>query len=100
MAAYFAHWLSVGERAGTEGLPKVFYVNWFRKDEDGRFLWPGFGENSRVLAWVFQRCDGAADAEDTAIGRVPTPGALDMDGLDVTPEALAALLERGSRRVA
>jgi phosphoenolpyruvate carboxykinase (GTP) len=91
MADYFAHWLRIGETGGAK-LPRIFYVNWFRKDASGRFLWPGFGENSRVLAWVFRRCDDEADAVDTPIGRVPAPGALDVDGLDVPAEALAELL--------
>jgi phosphoenolpyruvate carboxykinase (GTP) len=92
MGDYFAHWLRIGEREGAR-LPKVFYVNWFRKDEDGRFLWPGFGENSRVLEWVFRRCDGAADATETPIGLVPAPGALDTEGLDLSEDAVARLLE-------
>src|SRR5204863_7187121 len=70
MADYFAHWLQAGKREGAE-LPRVFYVNWFRKDADGKFLWPGFGENSRVLEWVFRRCDGEGEAVETAIGRLP-----------------------------
>ncbi len=72
MAAYFEHWIRTGERQGAN-LPRTFYVNWFRKDDSGRFLWPGFGENSRVLAWIFRRCDGEADVVDTPIG-VPAPG--------------------------
>ena len=71
MGDYFAHWLTIGESADAEKLPKLFYVNWFRKDADGKFLWPGYGENSRVLAWVFDRCANAAAARDTAIGRLP-----------------------------
>ena len=70
MADYFAHWLEIGRREGAK-LPKVFYVNWFRKDADGEFLWPGFGENSRVLAWVFRRCDGEGETVETPIGLVP-----------------------------
>jgi phosphoenolpyruvate carboxykinase (GTP) len=89
MADYFAHWLKLGEREGAK-LPKVFFVNWFRKDEDGNFLWPGFGENSRVLAWVFRRCEGKAEAVETPIGLVP--GDLDTDGLDISGEALRELL--------
>jgi phosphoenolpyruvate carboxykinase (GTP) len=92
MADYFGHWLALGERADAAKLPKIFYVNWFRKDEGGRFLWPGFGENSRVLAWVFRRCDDAGEAVDTPIGRVPAAGGLDVDGLDLEPEALEELL--------
>jgi phosphoenolpyruvate carboxykinase (GTP) len=73
-------------------LPKIFYVNWFRKDEDGNFIWPGFGENSRVLAWIFRRCDGQAEGRDSALGTVPTPDALDTHGLDLSAEDLEALL--------
>jgi len=92
MADYFSHWLSISGRDGAQ-LPKLFYVNWFRKDDDGKFLWPGFGENSRVLEWVFRRCDDdAAEAEDTPIGRVPAPGALNTDGLDISDEDMAELL--------
>ncbi|HEY4779872.1 MAG TPA: phosphoenolpyruvate carboxykinase (GTP), partial [Solirubrobacterales bacterium] len=72
MADYFAHWLKAGKREGAD-LPRVFYVNWFRKDADGKFLWPGYGENSRVLEWIFRRCDGEGEAVETAIGRLPTP---------------------------
>ena len=71
MAEYFAHWLDIGVRGDTAKLPRIFYVNWFRKDDGGRFLWPGFGENSRVLAWIFRRCDDDVEAVDTPIGRVP-----------------------------
>ena len=81
MADYFAHWLKMGEREGAQ-LPKIFYVNWFRKNVNGQFLWPGFGENARVLAWIFRRCDGDAEAQETPIGLVPGPGALDVSGLD------------------
>jgi phosphoenolpyruvate carboxykinase (GTP) len=91
MGDYFAHWLEIGRREGAQ-LPKIFYVNWFRKDEDGRWLWPGYGENSRVLAWVFGRVAGTADARETPIGRVPTEDALPSDGLDVSDEDLAELL--------
>jgi phosphoenolpyruvate carboxykinase (GTP) len=93
MADYFQHWLDTGASHDEGKLPRVFYVNWFRKDESGRFLWPGFGENSRVLAWVFRRCDGEADAVDTPIGRLPTPDAIETDGLDLPADQLAALLE-------
>ena len=81
MADYFAHWLKVGKREGAE-LPRVFYVNWFRKDADGKFLWPGFGENSRVLEWVFRRCEGAADAVETPIGLLPAEGEINTEGLE------------------
>jgi phosphoenolpyruvate carboxykinase (GTP) len=93
MADYFGHWLRIGERSDASRLPRIFYVNWFRKDDSGAFLWPGFGENSRVLAWVFRRCDGEAEAEETPIGLVPTRGALDGDGLDLSEEELAELLK-------
>ena len=94
MADYFAHWLKIGEREGAQ-LPKVFHVNWFRKDQDGQFLWPGFGENSRVLAWIFRRCDGAAEAEETPIGYVPGPDALELGDLDAdrVAEALSVDLD-------
>jgi phosphoenolpyruvate carboxykinase (GTP) len=93
MAHYFAHWLQIGSDADATKLPRIFHVNWFRKDQSGRFLWPGYGENSRVLEWVFRRCDDAAEAVDTAIGRLPAPGALNTDGLDLDPAALQQLLE-------
>ena len=91
MAEYFAHWLKMGEREGAQ-LPKIFYVNWFRKGADGRFLWPGFGENSRVLEWVFRRCDGDAEAVETPIGLVPAEGDLNTEGLDIDPDDLAEVL--------
>jgi phosphoenolpyruvate carboxykinase (GTP) len=93
MADYFRHWLSLAERDGAK-LPRIFYVNWFRKDENGKFLWPGYGENSRVLAWIFRRCEGKADAVDTAIGLLPPVGSggIDTSGLDVSTDAMEALL--------
>jgi phosphoenolpyruvate carboxykinase (GTP) len=91
MADYFAHWLEAGEREGAE-LPRIFYVNWFRKDADGKFLWPGFGENSRVLEWVFRRCEGSADAVETPIGLLPTEGAINTEGLNIDAEAMRELL--------
>jgi phosphoenolpyruvate carboxykinase (GTP) len=92
-ADYFAHWLDIGKATEADKLPKLFFVNWFRRDDDGRFLWPGFGENSRVLKWVFERVAGTAGAVDTAIGRLPGSGDLDTDGLDIDPSDLEALLE-------
>jgi phosphoenolpyruvate carboxykinase (GTP) len=92
MADYMRHWLDIGRTGDAGKLPRIFYVNWFRKDGDGRFLWPGFGENSRVLEWVFRRCDGEGEAVDTPIGRVPAEGDLDLSGLDLDPEALRELL--------
>src|ERR1700731_792886 len=91
MADYFAHWLNIGAGADRDKLPKIFYVNWFRKDEDGRWLWPGYGENSRVLEWVFERVSGTGDATQTPIGFVPSAGAIDTDGLDVSAEDMAKL---------
>jgi phosphoenolpyruvate carboxykinase (GTP) len=92
MADYFGHWLASGRREGVQ-LPRIFMVNWFRKDGEGRFLWPGFGENSRVLAWVFERCDDRGGATETAIGLVPSEGALDTSGLDLPEDAMAKLLD-------
>jgi len=90
MGDYFAHYLKIGERSSK--LPKIFYVNWFRQDENGRFLWPGYGENSRVLKWVFERCDGKVHATETPIGRLPDPADLDVKGLDLPQATLAKLL--------
>ncbi len=92
MADYFSHWLEVGAAGDAEKLPKIFYVNWFRKDEDGRWLWPGYGDNSRVLEWVFERVTGEGEAVDTPIGLVPAPGAIDLEGLDVSKEDMDELL--------
>jgi phosphoenolpyruvate carboxykinase (GTP) len=92
MADYWGHWLSFEGRTDVAKLPKVFFVNWFRKGADGKFLWPGFGENSRVLKWVVDRVEGNADAVDTAIGRLPAPGALDLAGLPLRDGALDELL--------
>jgi phosphoenolpyruvate carboxykinase (GTP) len=91
MADYFAHWLRVGEREGAN-LPRIFLVNWFRKDGVGRFLWPGYGENSRVLEWIFRRCDGEAEAVESAIGLLPAEGEINTDGLDISAEAMRELL--------
>ena len=92
MADYLGHWLDIGRAADADKLPRVFYVNWFRKDAGGRWLWPGFGDNSRVLEWVFERTAGRGEAVDTAIGRVPAPGQIDISGLDVSHDDLAELL--------
>ena len=91
MGDYFRHWLEIGKREGAK-LPKIFYVNWFRKDEDGSFLWPGFGDNSRVLKWVFERCEGTVDGVETPIGIVPKPEDIDVTGLDISREALEKVL--------
>ena len=90
---YFNHWISIGKDNDAAKLPRIFYVNWFRRDEEGEFLWPGFGENSRVLKWVVERIDGQAAAVETPIGHVPAPGALDTEGLDLAEEQLAAALD-------
>jgi phosphoenolpyruvate carboxykinase (GTP) len=92
MGDYFAHWLKIGAATDATNLPRIFYVNWFRKGADGKFLWPGYGENSRVLAWVFERCAGVGAARDTTIGRLPAPGALDTAGLDLAAGAVDELL--------
>jgi phosphoenolpyruvate carboxykinase (GTP) len=92
MADYFAHWLSMTEHADESKLPRIYGVNWFRRDADGKFLWPGYGENSRVLAWIFDRVEGTAGAQDTPIGAVPSVDDLDLEGLDATREQVAAAL--------
>lgn len=92
MGDYFAHWLQMGKSTDESKLPKIFYVNWFRKDADGGWLWPGFGENSRVLKWIVERVTGKAAAVETPIGYLPATGAIDTDGLDVTEEQMAELL--------
>ena len=91
MADYFGHWLAMARQHPNE-MPRIFLVNWFRKDDDGKFLWPGFGENARVLEWVFRRLDGEAEARETPTGWVPRPEDLDTAGLDLAPEALEELL--------
>ncbi len=97
MGDYFAHWLSMGEKGGDK-LPRMYYVNWFRKNDQGKFLWPGFGDNSRVLKWVFERCEGRADARETPIGRVPAPESLDTAGLNIDRADLEELLRVDSTR--
>jgi phosphoenolpyruvate carboxykinase (GTP) len=87
---YWKHWLSMGQR--VKKLPGIFHVNWFRRDADGRFLWPGYGENLRVLAWIIDRCKGKAEGLDTPIGAVPTRDALDFSGLDIESATIAELL--------
>lgn len=93
MGDYFAHWLKMGQGRDASKLPRIFFVNWFRKDQDGRFVWPGFGDNARVLKWISERIDGEAEAVDTAVGRVPSVSALDLSGLDLTPAQLSTLLD-------
>src|SRR5699024_10618858 len=91
-ADYLNHWLEIGTDGDEDTLPKIFYVNWFRRDDDGGFLWPGFSENSRVLKWAIERIEGTADAVETPIGFVPAPGSLDLDGLQTTEEDVTAAL--------
>ena len=93
MGDYFAHWLKMGAKSEPSKLPKIYYVNWFRQDERGKFLWPGYGENSRVLKWIFERCEGKVGAKDTAIGRAPEPADLDTRGSDLPAANLAKLLD-------
>ena len=93
MGDYFDHWLKMGQGRDASKLPRIFFVNWFRKDQDGRFVWPGFGDNARVLKWISERIDGEAEAVDTAVGRVPSVAALDLSGLDLTPTQLSTLLD-------
>ncbi|MGZ4679889.1 MAG: phosphoenolpyruvate carboxykinase (GTP), partial [Ilumatobacteraceae bacterium] len=92
MADYFAHWLAIGKNAAAANLPKIFFVNWFRRDDDGRYLWPGYGENSRVLKWVFERVAGHDHAMETPIGLLPTMEGLDTEGLDISADDLRTLL--------
>ena len=87
MGDYFQHWINIGKKSSADKLPKIFYVNWFRKDADGNFMWPGYGDNSRVLAWIFDRCDGKDNAVETAIGYMPKPGALNTEGLSEADKA-------------
>ncbi len=92
MGDYFAHWLKMGEAADPATAPRIYFVNWFRKDAHGRFVWPGYGDNSRVLKWIVERLEGVGEARDTAIGRVPAPGALDVSGLGLSQAQLDLLL--------
>ena len=98
---YVSHWVETGKSHDATKLPRIFYVNWFRRDEDGGFLWPGFGENSRVLKWVIERLEGTAAAVETPVGHVPTADSLDVSGLDMTEQveqALAVKPRSGARR--
>jgi phosphoenolpyruvate carboxykinase (GTP) len=92
MGDYFAHWLAMGEKADADKLPRIYFVNWFRKNKAGKFVWPGYGENSRVLKWIVERLEGEAGAEETAIGLVPSKGSLDLDGLVLSDAELDLLL--------
>jgi len=91
MADYWGHWLNMGKKEGAK-MPKIYYVNWFRKNDAGKFMWPGFGENCRVLKWVFERCAGTADAIETAIGNMPTLDGINFDGLNMAKEDIANLM--------
>jgi phosphoenolpyruvate carboxykinase (GTP) len=92
MGDYFGHWLKLGAKADAAKLPRIYFVNWFRRDYDGKFVWPGFGDNSRVLKWIVDRLEGRAEAVDTAIGRLPAPGSLDIGGLGLTERQLNLLM--------
>ena len=89
---YFKHWLNIGKRTEENKLPKIFYVNWFRRGENGRFLWPGYGENSRVLKWVLEQVEGANNSVESPIGYLPAKGAIDVSGLEINPEDIAEAL--------
>jgi len=93
MADYWGHWLSVGKATDPANLPRIYSVNWFRKDADGAFMWPGYGENSRVLAWIVDRLEGLAEADETPIGRLPKPGGIDVTGLDISDETMSELFK-------
>jgi phosphoenolpyruvate carboxykinase (GTP) len=93
MGDYFAHWLSMGGKTEAAKLPRLYFVNWFRKNEDGQFVWPGFGDNARVLKWIAERLDGEAEAVDTPVGRVPSRAALDLSGLTLSDSDLSTLLD-------
>jgi phosphoenolpyruvate carboxykinase (GTP) len=92
MGDYFNHWLNIGKSAEKNKLPEIFYVNWFRKDEDGNFFWPGFGDNIRVIKWIFDRCDGKADAKQTAVGYLPVKESLNLSGLEIKDNNLNRIL--------
>jgi phosphoenolpyruvate carboxykinase (GTP) len=91
MADYFGHWLEMARQHPNE-MPQIFVVNWFRKDDEGKFIWPGFGENSRLLEWIFRRCTGEGKTVETPIGLVPAEGEINTDGLDISDEAMRRLL--------
>ena len=93
MGDYWKHWIEIGETLDPEKAPKIFNVNWFRKDDEGNFLWPGFGDNMRVLDWIIDRCDGKVDAQETAIGYLPYADDINLEGLDMTKEELEKILD-------
>jgi phosphoenolpyruvate carboxykinase (GTP) len=92
MGDYFGHWLKIGKHSNASLLPKIFYVNWFRQGQDRKFLWPGYGQNSRVLKWIFERCDGKVHAKEAPIGHVPEVADLDTEGLDISRAQVEELL--------
>ena len=92
MGDYFKHWLDMGEKLGDKA-PKIFNVNWFRTDDEGNFIWPGFGDNMRVLNWIIDRCEGKANAKETAIGYVPNAEDIDLTDLDMSIDTLKGILE-------
>ena len=89
---YLQHWLDIGTKTDPDKLPKIFYVNWFRKDENGKWLWPGYGENSRVLKWIVERVSGTGKAVKTPIGYMPTEDAIDTTGLNINSDDMKELL--------
>ncbi len=99
MADYWGHWLKVGQATDASKLPRIYQVNWFRKDADGKFLWPGFGENSRVLDWIIRRLEGDAEAIETPIGKLPADGSMNLDGLGLTRRADRRALRRRAQDV-
>ncbi len=92
MGDYFAHWIEMGKKLGSKA-PKIFNVNWFRVDENGNFIWPGFGDNLRVLEWMLKRCDNTVDAVETPIGYLPKPEDINLDGLDMSEDTLKGILK-------
>ena len=97
MGDYFQHWISMGQKSSPDKLPGIFYVNWFRKSSDGKWLWPGYGDNSRVLKWIFQRLEGEVDAVETPIGYVPQMNDIDVQGLQISESNIRELLEINSQ---
>jgi phosphoenolpyruvate carboxykinase (GTP) len=91
MGDYFAHWIKIGTKSDSSKLPKIFYVNWFRKDENGKFMWPGYGDNIRALKWALERVAGTGKYKDTPLGRIPDNGAFDVSGLDISADTLKKL---------
>ena len=92
MGDYLAHWINIGAKTSSDKLPKFFYVNWFRKSEDGKWLWPGYGDNSRVIKWIYERVSGEGNAVTTPIGYMPTPEAIDCSGLSIPASNMRELL--------